>query len=94
MINDGTMQHLPADRIRRAAERFEQDAVFAEKAEEHLWIVAVAHRISPEKVAAVAAGDESALLDAESVSIAGLGCYRCEKAYEPRLLGKRCRGPQ
>lgn len=90
-MSDGTVQHLTADRVQRAGERFDQDLAYAEKAEEHLWIVAVAHRITEEGARAYLAG-ETVILDAESVSITGVGCYRCEQPFSPRLAGKRCRG--
>lgn len=33
-------------------------------------------------------------LDMENlVMIAGVGCFYCERAYEPRLLHRRCTGP-
>lgn len=87
------MQHLTADRVQRAGVRFDADVAYAEKAEEHVWIVAVAHRITPEAAAAMhGAGNEPVILDAESITITGVGCYRCTSPFSPRLVGKRCRG--
>lgn len=84
-------QHMTGDQARAAQERFDADVAYAEKAEEHLWIVAVAHRITAEKALRVTAGEEDAILDAESVGYTGIGCFRCERAFDRRLVGKRCR---
>lgn len=89
---DGVRQLVGSDRARLAGERFDADVAYAEKAEEHVWIVAVAHRITGEHARAVHAGKEPALLDAESAVITGIGCYRCETPFEPRMVGRRCRG--
>lgn len=86
-------QHLTPERVQTAGERFDADVEYAEKAQEHVWIVAVAHRLSEGAARAIAGGStDPTLLDAESVAITGVGCYRCEKPIEPRLIGKRCRG--
>lgn len=88
----GVVQHVPGDRLERANQRFDADLAYAEKAQEHLWIVAVAHRITEATAREVHAGHQEAILDAESVSFTGIGCYRCETPFEPRLAGRRCRG--
>lgn len=43
----GQTQHVPGDRLQRAGERFEADLTYAEKAQEHVWIVTVARTASP-----------------------------------------------
>lgn len=86
-----TTQHISADRAQRAMQQFDEDLARAEKADEHVWIIAVAHRITAEHARTVHAGAEPAILDAESAIVTGLGCYRCEEPYSPRLASRRCR---
>jgi len=88
----GPAQHVSSDRMVRAGEQFDQALAYAEKAEEHLWTVLVAHRITADHARRVAAGQEPALLDGESAAAIGLGCYRCEEPFTPRLADRRCRG--
>jgi hypothetical protein len=88
----GVTQHVPGDRMQRSAAQFDAQVAYAVKAEEHVWIVAVAHSISAEAALAALEGREPVILDAESVRVTGVGCYRCEKPFERRLIGKRCRG--
>jgi hypothetical protein len=55
---------------------------------DHYWIVAVAFRVDPARF-----DGEQINLDQENIAtIAGVGCYYCERAYEPRLLRRRCTG--
>jgi len=91
---DGTVQLLTADRAERAAAAFGKEVEYAEKAETHVWIVTVAHRITDDRAraAVTGTGDGPILLDAESVSVSGIGCYRCEQELTQRLIGKRCKG--
>lgn len=88
----GVTQHVSGDRMRTVGEQFDADLSYAEKAEEHVWIIAVAHKISAEAALAMVEGGEPMMLDAESVRVTGVGCYRCEKPFDRRLIGKRCRG--
>jgi hypothetical protein len=60
------------------------------RAGEHYWIVTAGYRINP----ATAGKDGPLHLDRENlVHLSGTaGCYYCERAYEPRLLLRRCPG--
>jgi len=56
---------------------------------DHFWIVPVVYRVNPVNFSP----SESVHLDRENlVMVAGVGCYYCERVYEPRLLRRRCPG--
>lgn len=93
MNGDGTIQHLTQDRVERATARFDEELAYAAKAEEHVWVAMTCHRLSADAARTLAEGTAGpAMLDAESIVSAGMGCYRCEQPLERRLIGKRCRG--
>jgi hypothetical protein len=71
--------------------RMESRLSYAEKAEEHVWTAIVVHLLSDDSARDALAG-RSVLFDMESAIGVEFGCYRCEEALEPRLIGKRCRG--
>lgn len=56
----------------------------------HFWIVTQAHQVDPAKFADPT---HTPILDQETlVSVAGPGCYHCEKPYTPLLATRRCKG--
>lgn len=61
----------------------------------HLWVVAVAFKVSDEAVRQMAAmlEPESQILDHENViDVQGPGCYKCEREFTPRLYRRKCTG--
>jgi hypothetical protein len=89
----GITQHLPGDRVVRAAQRFEADLDYARKAQAHVWTVIVCHRISDDLAARLAhQPDTEPALDAESVVSVSVGCFRCEEELDARIVHRRCPG--
>jgi hypothetical protein len=82
------------DEVVKINERFQHELEYAEKADEHVWIVITSHRISKDmakKIATEVQADEP-FLDRENIVNISVGCYRCELALDPRLVDRRCKG--
>ena len=63
---------------------------FDPRSGDHLWTVVTMYRVDPRLW-----GDPAhlALLDAENLlSVAGPGCFYCERVYTPTLAARRCPG--
>lgn len=77
----------------RMSEQLTTDMARAEANGEHLWIVAVAYRISHETATRAAAGGKiGAVLGLGDVVSLAPGCFICEEPLTPWLVGRRCRG--
>lgn len=62
---------------------------FDPRSGDHLWCLFSVYKINPAKLAK----GEQALLDHEALlSVEGPGCFYCEKAYDPQLATRRCKG--
>lgn len=76
----GTYQHVWMTQLenRRPPE-------YNSETKEHFWIVTVAHRFNPQI--------ETPRLDLETMVIPpAVGCWHCEKQYDPSLLNTPCPG--
>jgi hypothetical protein len=90
----GVVQSVTSERVQIGHLRLTQQIAYAEKADAHVWIVTVAHSISDDLAARIAHDPASVQpdLDAESIVVVGIGCYRCEEPLSARLLHRRCPG--
>lgn len=69
---------------------FDRIPPFDPRSGEHLWIVTTAHKVNP---AVWTEASHTPMLDRETLlSVAGPGCYYCEKVYTPLLATRRCTG--
>jgi hypothetical protein len=57
---------------------------------EHLWVMTMAHAISDQSLATMA--EIPPLFDRETLLYSGLGCFVCEREYQPRLRFRPCTG--
>jgi hypothetical protein len=63
----------------------------ADRPGEHIWIVVASWRIT--EPASMARSGDAVNLDAENLlSLAGPGCFKCEKPYSSSLAKRRCLG--
>lgn len=85
----GTVQHVPAGRVDAADERFDEQIRVAKLGGDHLWVAAAMYVVSIENIQG-----PDILLDAENLATIRVGCFICEKPYEPQLAKRRCRGAQ
>lgn len=61
---------------------------FDERSGEHLWVMASAWRVHPQKW-----GTDPPVLDQENLLVLdGPGCFYCEEVYTERLARRRCTG--
>lgn len=91
----GERQFVAADRLRRAEKALEAEVQQAVAAHEHFWVMAIAHRLSPEAAHRLAFATDSsdpALLDAETVLSVSPGCFICEEPLTRRRLKQPCPG--
>lgn len=89
----GVQQFVAGERLARASAAFDRDVEYATKSGSHLWIVALAHRLSTDQARLMTEGRSDAVpLDAESLVVSGTGCYICETPLSARLLNRRCKG--
>jgi hypothetical protein len=72
----------------QARARFDERLRVAQLGGDHLWTAMATFLVDPERLTTGGPG----LLDSENLGGVYLGCYRCEQAYEPRLLKRRCPG--
>ncbi|WP_158548789.1 hypothetical protein [Blastococcus sp. TF02A-26] len=82
---------LTPARLARASEQFASDVAYATKAEEHVWVVAVTHTITVDDARSWTEGGQ-VVLGPDSIVLTHVRCFRCFTSFEPRLVGKRCRG--
>jgi hypothetical protein len=80
--------------VERIKDRFTREIEYHEKSEQHLWIAVISHQMTDTLAKRIATGDESVepLFDQESLRDISFGCYVCEQALDPKLVGKRCPG--
>jgi hypothetical protein len=86
-------QHVTAERVMAGTARFEEALAYARKADAHVWTVIVQHLIS-DALAARIARDRATEpdLDAESVVMVVVGCFRCEQELDSRIVHRACPG--
>lgn len=93
VVGTGVQQFVAGERLARASAAFDREVEYAKKSESHLWIVALAHRLSTAQARLMVEGrSEDVPLDAESLVVSGTGCYICETPLSARLLNRRCKG--
>jgi hypothetical protein len=93
ITGSGQYAHMPADRVERAQAAFQKRVEKAEKYNRHVWITTVAHSMTEEQVHRIldgTAGDQ--LLDAETIAVTGIGCYRCEQGLDEKIVDQPCPG--
>lgn len=59
----------------------------------HLWIMALAYQVDPLQLSRATADGGLPILDHETLlSVAGPGCYYCERPFTSLLASRRCPG--
>jgi hypothetical protein len=74
------------------AERQNESLLQQTRPGEHVWILAVSYRISPENLRRGMDGLEPVMMDTENIAFVTAGCFVCEVAYEKRLTFRKCPG--
>lgn len=89
-----TRQFVSGDYAQAAQGRFDQKLTHAERAGDHVWVAIASYGLSDDLAKAIVVGDPEAqpILDSENLAGIHFGCYRCERALERRLVGRRCAG--
>lgn len=85
LVDRGPVVEATPDHQVSAAERFDARLELARKGGDHLWVAIAYYTIDPTA--------QPFHLDLEN--LAGppmIGCFRCEVAFEPRQLRRRCKG--
>lgn len=71
-------------------ELFAGELTYAMRSEQHMWVATAAFVV--DKNILKAGGGETTLLDHNNLRQVGVGCFVCEKAFDPRLLDRKCTG--
>lgn len=89
----GDRQEVNPQRLAGIESRFEETYAYAIKSQTHLWGVTLMHHATEASLDAFDGGPGQPLLDADTLLMApAVGCYVCERAYEPRLRRRKCTG--
>lgn len=75
-------------RALRDGDHLTTEMAYAEKARIHLWAAMVVYKVPAD---ALVTGVD-VLFDPENMLSVQVGCLVCERAYEPRLLRRACKG--
>jgi len=92
-VTTGGGRHVGPTQIAAAHRALDEQMERAERLGEHVWMVAVAYRITEDTARALATGQPiTPMLDAENMMSLAPGCFRCEEELSPQILYRRCRG--
>lgn len=86
----GDMQHVGPNQVEAKERLFSQDIDYAMKSKTHLWTAVTVHVLSADALRR--RESEAPIFDLESLRSVQLGCYLCEKKFEPRELDRKCKG--
>lgn len=84
----GTTQEVGPSRLASGRERMDEALRVARLGGDHVWTMLVQHLVADPASLTSSEGH----LDAESIVGVHVGCFRCEQAFDPRLLQRRCPG--